>query len=191
MRLTAVTFWSMFLAVLAINLGAGTDVISHHQIVNDVVVALSTIALAGLALNQIFPAPLAALGARIRTAPFIGLRDPLLPLQDAARELYEANVGTILGRAARMDPGDGADPLAWCAQWIVPRVPEIYGRRPPSTKLELVPPHLFTYARIEEHGRRLTGGDEGDFVDLAVKRRAFRAMIPALSDMSQPFGPWS
>ena len=183
MRLTAATFTGVVLSVLA-----GTDVISHHQAINEGVLILSGLVLAGITLNQAAPGLLVAAADRFRGLPLLG-GDTFIPLQDAARELYEANLDTALGAAARLNAGGGAEPLEWCCYWIAPRFPEIYGRRPPSTVLERVPAHLFTYARFEDGGRRLAGGDEGDFVDLAVNRKAFRRMIPALSDLASWFDP--
>lgn len=191
MRLTAATFTGVVLSVLGIGLSAGTDVISHHQAVNEGVVILSRMVLAGVALNQAAPGLLMAAADRFRRIPLIGGSNSFFPLHDAARELYEANLDTPLGAAARLDAGGGAEPLEWCCYWIAPRFPEIYGRRPPLTVLERVPAHLFTYAHFEDGGRRLAGGDEGDFVDLAVHRRAFRRMIPALSNLAGWFDPSS
>ena len=108
---------------------------------------------------------------------------PFILLSQAARELYEANIDGLLGMAARQDPGGEADPPLWCCHWIAPRFPEIYGRRPPSTMLERMPSVLFTYARFQDHGNSLTGGDGGDYVDLCVKRDAFREVLPGLGEV--------
>lgn len=109
--------------------------------------------------------------------------DPFIPLSQAARELYEANINGMLGAAARQDAGGGADPLLWCCYWIAPRFPEIYGSRPPSTVLERVPSELFTYAHFQDRGDILVGGDGGDYVGLCVKQEAFRAVLPILGEM--------
>ena len=133
--------------------------------------------------NQRWPQPLESLVGQFRCAGIARRDDPFIPFSQAARELYEAHINDLLGAAARQDAGGGVDPLLWCAYWIAPRFQEIYGRRPPSTKLERIPTYLFTYAHFEDHGDRLTGGDIGDYVDLCVKRGAFQAVLPGLGEM--------
>ena len=96
---------------------------------------------------------------QLRRGRLFGRTEAFLSLRDAARELYEANINGLLGAAARQDAGDGSHPLRWCAYHLAPYMAEIYGRRPPSTVLERIPPVLFTYAPVlrrhrPSHGRR-------------------------------------
>lgn len=185
MRLTGANFSGIVLSLIGIIGSADPDVISNHQAVNQAIFAASSILLVAAVCNQIWPRPLeAAIGLARHRLPFRG-EEPLIPLSQAARELYEANLVSWLGAAARIDQGAGADPLLWCAYWIAPRFTEIYGRRPPSTKLELVPSVLFTYAHFQDHGDKLTGGGEGEWVDLSVKASSFREALPGLGIMQQ------
>ena len=191
MRLSAVTFWSMILAVVAIDASAGTDVISNHQAINQIVVAASSVALVGLLLNQAFPAPATAVAGWLRTLPLIGAKpDPFVPLADAVRELYEANLDEDLGRWVRGQTNGGeVEIYDWLIYWATSRSVTVYGRRTASTVLETIPPVRFTMARVTGGAKLIMQDSRIEWRDLQVKRGAFRSMIPVLGDISLPSGP--
>lgn len=122
-----------------------------------------------------------------RTAP--GLRlpwtkpDPFMSLRDAARELYGANTNEMLGKWVRgQTDGSEDEILNWLTYWIAARFVTVYGKRPASTVLEEIPPVRFTLGGVNGGASRIERDGQDTFVDLAVRRDAFRGMIPALSN---------
>ena len=118
-----------------------------------------------------------------RTAP--GLRlpwtkpDPFMSLRDAARELYGANTNEMLGKWVRgQTDGSEDEILNWLTYWIAARFVTVYGKRPASTVLEEIPPVRFTLGGVNGGASRIERDGQDTFVDLAVRRDAFRGMIP-------------
>ena len=141
-------------------------------------------------LNQRWPQPLGAMAGRVRHRLPFRREDPLIPLAQAVRELYEANRDQSLGRLVRgSTDGTEAGILDWLGYWVTARTVIVYGRRTASTVLEPMPSELHTVGGLAGGAARFERVGFETWTDLSVRRNAFRAMIPALSDASFPRGP--
>lgn len=137
-------------------------------------------------INQRWPGPLEAMVGRLRGTTS-SEHDPFISLPDAARELYEANLDRSLGQWARRH-SDGSEQgiFTWLAYWMMARSIVVYGRRTASTVLEPLRPELVHVGGIEAGASRFERDGFETYRDLSVKRDAFRAMIPALSETQLP-----
>jgi hypothetical protein len=100
------------------------------------------------------------------------------PLPSVARRLYEATLGTAIAEFAKNSSDTPDEILGWYAFWAVQKGLPIYGKRPPSSVMELIPQLtlggsvLFSFKAgaaelLQDFGSPL-------YVDLAVKRADLR-----------------
>jgi len=104
---------------------------------------------------------------------FIGLRD-------AARCVLEANLGNPAGEMAMME-NTPEDRLNWFGNWIIgtKKVP-FYGKRPPSTKYELVPYDEVNRNHLKACSELWANGSLVSYVDLAVRNTDLQKYWEAL-----------
>jgi len=109
-----------------------------------------------------------------------------MPLSEAARVAFEELPDTIWRVAATRWEDTPEGRLDWVATRLSLDIP-IYGRVPPSQRLELIPKQEIRSGSISEGATSLQhwGDAVPSYVDLAIKRRDLRPLIDAMQE-SEP-----
>ena len=184
MRLSGPTFWSMAVGAVAIAASAGTDVISNHQAVNQIVVALAGLSLAGLTLNQFWPQPLEAVVGRIKARGEPRMPDGYMPLQEASDRLLDETLNMPLRIKAITHGGktlNGA--WAWLGHHMVRKGLTIYGRHPATKIWHPIPVEHFSVAGIRGGAAEMVRDGFTTYSGLAVRRADFEARLEQLKQV--------
>jgi hypothetical protein len=72
----------------------------------------------------------------------------------ATAKLYGKMRGTVIAKVAEREAKTPDDIQNWYAQWMVNRGINIYGKKPPSNVLELIPKHIIKEELYFEGGAR-------------------------------------
>lgn len=171
-------FCGTLLALLAMDVSAGTDVISNHQLINQVVVVLSSTALIGLVANQVWPQPLEAIVGRFRAGPTAAAPTEFMPLAEACGRLF--NESFSLREQALSRGKTQLSAYDWLAFWIMRKGLTIYGIRPSFDRPTPIPLDHFDVAGVRGGAAEMARDGFTTYTNLAVRRAEFEASLGAL-----------